>query len=163
MLVIPFVQHLVWYYRLEAEKLESIVQRLDYQVAYKWLCELRTCIFAVSLRSSSSLESKGSSIEMLCGNAIWPKEGGGFVNGNGGKTPDPSYLVSKPWRPLTRKLKIPSAVISPYRTPQKNGRNELLKRVVAGGGAFKRPGWHKSSSSRSKPKRHSFDYVLYRL
>ena len=84
-------------------------------LAYKWLCEFRTCIFAVSLRSSSSLESKGSSIEMLCGNAIWPKEGGGFVNGNGGKTADPSDLVSKPWRPLTRKLKIPAAVISPYR------------------------------------------------
>ncbi|KAL1820033.1 hypothetical protein ACET3Z_014902 [Daucus carota] len=49
------------------------------------------------------------------GNAIWPKEGGGFVNGNGEKTADPSDLVSKPWRPLTRKLKIPAAVISPYR------------------------------------------------
>ena len=84
-------------------------------LAYKWLCEFRTCIFAVSLRSSSSLESKESSIEMLCGNVIWPKEGGGFVNGNGGKTADPSDLVSKPWRPITRKLKIPAVVISPYR------------------------------------------------
>ncbi|KAL6008213.1 Cellulose synthase-like protein D3 [Asimina triloba] len=50
------------------------------------------------------------------GNAIWPKEGV-FVdeNGGGGGGDVPSELVSKPWRPLTRKLKIPAAVISPYR------------------------------------------------
>ncbi|WOG91766.1 hypothetical protein DCAR_0311017 [Daucus carota subsp. sativus] len=46
------------------------------------------------------------------------------------------------------------------RTHQNDSRSELLRRVAAGGGAFKRPGWDKSSSCRSKPKRHSFDYVL---
>ncbi|KAK1366351.1 cellulose synthase-like protein D3 [Heracleum sosnowskyi] len=49
------------------------------------------------------------------GNAIWPKEGGGFVNGKGDEVAEPSDLVSKPWRPLTRKLKIPAAILSPYR------------------------------------------------
>lgn len=51
------------------------------------------------------------------GNAIWPKEGG-FGNdnsGNGGGGGEPAELLSKPWRPLTRKLKISAAVISPYR------------------------------------------------
>lgn len=54
------------------------------------------------------------------GNAIWPKEGGfgsdsgdGIANGDNGG--EPAEFVSKPWRPLTRKLKIPAAVISPYR------------------------------------------------
>ncbi|XP_072994981.1 cellulose synthase-like protein D2 [Typha latifolia] len=47
------------------------------------------------------------------GNAIWPKENGGD-GGNGGNG-QPTELSSKPWRPLTRKLKIPSAVLSPYR------------------------------------------------
>ncbi|RAL54763.1 hypothetical protein DM860_001891 [Cuscuta australis] len=49
------------------------------------------------------------------GNAIWPKEedgGSGNDKSNGG---EPSELLNKPWRPLTRKLKIPAAVISPYR------------------------------------------------
>lgn len=49
------------------------------------------------------------------GNAIWPKEGGGFVNGKGDEVAEPSDLVSKPWRPLTRKLKIPAGILSPYR------------------------------------------------
>ncbi|WOG92705.1 hypothetical protein DCAR_0311980 [Daucus carota subsp. sativus] len=49
------------------------------------------------------------------GNAIWPKEGGGFTNGKGEKTAGPSDLMGKPWRPLTRKLKIPAAILSPYR------------------------------------------------
>uniref|UniRef100_A0A7C9DX19 Cellulose synthase (UDP-forming) n=1 Tax=Opuntia streptacantha TaxID=393608 RepID=A0A7C9DX19_OPUST len=50
------------------------------------------------------------------GNAIWPKEGGPAVgNGNDGDVQDPQELMSKPWRPLTRKLKIPAAVLSPYR------------------------------------------------
>nr|CAD1831026.1 unnamed protein product [Ananas comosus var. bracteatus] len=47
------------------------------------------------------------------GNAIWPKENGGD-DGNGGDG-QPSELSSKPWRPLTRKLKIPAAILSPYR------------------------------------------------
>lgn len=50
------------------------------------------------------------------GNAIWPKEGG-FNNENdeGGRAEQSLELLNKPWRPLTRKLKIPAAVISPYR------------------------------------------------
>ncbi|XP_008786433.2 cellulose synthase-like protein D2 [Phoenix dactylifera] len=47
------------------------------------------------------------------GNAIWPKETGG--DGGNGDAGQPSELTSKPWRPLTRKLKIPAAVLSPYR------------------------------------------------
>lgn len=42
------------------------------------------------------------------GNAIWPKEGSDDAS-------DPAELMSKPWRPLTRKLKIPAAILSPYR------------------------------------------------
>lgn len=53
------------------------------------------------------------------GNAIWPKEGefGNDNNdgGGGGGGGEPSELLNKPWRPLTRKLKVPAAVISPYR------------------------------------------------
>ncbi|CAN1236533.1 Cellulose synthase-like protein D3 [Linum grandiflorum] len=45
------------------------------------------------------------------GNAIWTNDGG-FGNGN---VSEPKEIMSKPWRPLTRKLKIPAAVISPYR------------------------------------------------
>ncbi|CAN1236534.1 Cellulose synthase-like protein D3 [Linum grandiflorum] len=45
------------------------------------------------------------------GNAIWTNDGG-FGNGNGNGMDE---IMSKPWRPLTRKLKIPAAVISPYR------------------------------------------------
>lgn len=51
------------------------------------------------------------------GNAIWPKEGG-FENGNGkgdDNVNEPTDFTSRPWRPLTRKLKIPAAVLSPYR------------------------------------------------
>ncbi|KAG6468024.1 cellulose synthase-like protein D2 [Zingiber officinale] len=44
------------------------------------------------------------------GNAIWPEEGTGD-GGNGQQ----SVLSNKPWRPLTRKLKIPAAILSPYR------------------------------------------------
>lgn len=44
------------------------------------------------------------------GNAIWPEEGTGD-GGNGQQT----VLSNKPWRPLTRKLKIPAAILSPYR------------------------------------------------
>lgn len=48
------------------------------------------------------------------GNAIWPKEGD-FGNGKDGDVSEPTELMSRPWRPLTRKLKIPAAVLSPYR------------------------------------------------
>ena len=49
------------------------------------------------------------------GNAIWPKDGG-FGNGkDDDDTAEPTELMSKPWRPLTRKLKIPAAILSPYR------------------------------------------------
>ncbi|KAG6469779.1 hypothetical protein ZIOFF_070710 [Zingiber officinale] len=44
------------------------------------------------------------------GNAIWPEEG----TGDGGNEQQ-SVLSNKPWRPLTRKLKIPAAILSPYR------------------------------------------------
>lgn len=48
------------------------------------------------------------------GNAIWPKEGR-FENGKDDDFVEPTELVNKPWRPLTRKLKIPAAILSPYR------------------------------------------------
>ncbi|XP_061999846.1 cellulose synthase-like protein D3 [Rosa rugosa] len=48
------------------------------------------------------------------GNAIWPKEGG-FGNGKDDDVVEPTELMNKPWRPLTRKLKIPAAILSPYR------------------------------------------------
>ncbi|KAB2598909.1 cellulose synthase-like protein D3 [Pyrus ussuriensis x Pyrus communis] len=48
------------------------------------------------------------------GNAIWPKEGG-FGNDKEDEVVDRTELLNKPWRPLTRKLKIPAAVLSPYR------------------------------------------------
>uniref|UniRef100_A0A6N2KKI7 Cellulose synthase-like protein D3 n=1 Tax=Salix viminalis TaxID=40686 RepID=A0A6N2KKI7_SALVM len=48
------------------------------------------------------------------GNAIWPNDGG-FGNGNDEEGGEPKELMNKPWRPLTRKLKIPAAIISPYR------------------------------------------------
>ncbi|CAD6338023.1 unnamed protein product [Miscanthus lutarioriparius] len=56
------------------------------------------------------------------GNAIWPKEnevdaggmGGGGLGG-GGADGQPAEFTAKPWRPLTRKLPIPAAILSPYR------------------------------------------------
>ncbi|KAJ3672605.1 hypothetical protein LUZ60_007326 [Juncus effusus] len=45
------------------------------------------------------------------GNAIWPSESGDGGTGGG----QPSELASKPWRPLTRKLNVPAAILSPYR------------------------------------------------
>ncbi|OAY81926.1 Cellulose synthase-like protein D1 [Ananas comosus] len=51
------------------------------------------------------------------GNAMWPEDNAdeeGDGDGGGGHG-HPQELMSKPWRPLTRKLKIPAAVISPYR------------------------------------------------
>lgn len=47
------------------------------------------------------------------GNAIWPKDGGLGNSEDGGSVA--LELLNKPWKPLTRKLKIPAAVISPYR------------------------------------------------
>lgn len=49
------------------------------------------------------------------GNAIWPKDGSGNGNANDDHVGEPQEFMSKPWRPLTRKLKIPAAVLSPYR------------------------------------------------
>uniref|UniRef100_A0A453QDX3 Cellulose synthase RING-type zinc finger domain-containing protein n=1 Tax=Aegilops tauschii subsp. strangulata TaxID=200361 RepID=A0A453QDX3_AEGTS len=55
------------------------------------------------------------------GNAIWPKENdadngnGGSGGGLGGTDGQPAEFTSKPWRPLTRKLKIPAGILSPYR------------------------------------------------
>lgn len=48
------------------------------------------------------------------GNAIWPTDNGGYTSSNndGGGV---NEFINKPWRPLTRKLKIPAAIISPYR------------------------------------------------
>ncbi|KAE9606489.1 hypothetical protein Lal_00013986 [Lupinus albus] len=48
------------------------------------------------------------------GNALWPKEGG-FGNEKEEKVAEPTEFMDKPWRPLTRKLKIPAAILSPYR------------------------------------------------
>ncbi|KAM1127142.1 hypothetical protein ACFX2B_041723 [Malus domestica] len=48
------------------------------------------------------------------GNAIWPKEGG-FGDDKEDEVVDRAELFNKPWRPLTRKIKIPAAIISPYR------------------------------------------------
>ncbi|XP_010492624.1 PREDICTED: cellulose synthase-like protein D2 [Camelina sativa] len=54
------------------------------------------------------------------GNAFWTKDGnfGSGKDGDGdgdGEGMESHNLMSKPWRPLTRKLKIPAAIISPYR------------------------------------------------
>ncbi|KAK4374149.1 hypothetical protein RND71_004826 [Anisodus tanguticus] len=48
------------------------------------------------------------------GNAIWPQDEG-FGNDKDDDIGEHSELLNKPWRPLTRKLKIPAAVLSPYR------------------------------------------------
>ncbi|XP_057450183.1 cellulose synthase-like protein D2 [Lotus japonicus] len=48
------------------------------------------------------------------GNAIWPKKGG-IGNEKEHDAVEPTELMSRPWRPLTRKLKIPAAILSPYR------------------------------------------------
>ncbi|KAK6118478.1 hypothetical protein DH2020_047745 [Rehmannia glutinosa] len=43
-------------------------------------------------------------------------EGRGFENGkDDDDIYEPAEFMNKPWRPLTRKLKIPAAIISPYR------------------------------------------------
>ncbi|CAL4915784.1 unnamed protein product [Urochloa decumbens] len=48
------------------------------------------------------------------GNAIWPQDGADDDGAPAGPG-HPKELLAKPWRPLTRKLRIPAAVISPYR------------------------------------------------
>ncbi|KAJ0914685.1 putative 1,4-beta-D-xylan synthase [Helianthus annuus] len=49
------------------------------------------------------------------GNAFWPKDEGISEDGTGVTPAEQLELLNKPWRPLTRKLKIPAAIISPYR------------------------------------------------
>ncbi|XP_071702358.1 cellulose synthase-like protein D3 [Rutidosis leptorrhynchoides] len=49
------------------------------------------------------------------GNAFWPKDDVLNEDRNGVTGAEQLELLNKPWRPLTRKLKIPAAVISPYR------------------------------------------------
>lgn len=44
------------------------------------------------------------------GNAIWPKD-----DDKNDESSESLELLNKPWRPLTRKLKIPAAILSPYR------------------------------------------------
>nr|AFM37967.1 cellulose synthase-like protein D [Cunninghamia lanceolata]APD76505.1 cellulose synthase-like protein D [Betula luminifera] len=48
------------------------------------------------------------------GNAFWPQEGVIDATGDG-MSGNLSDLSDKPWRPLTRKLKIPAGILSPYR------------------------------------------------
>ncbi|KAG8374572.1 hypothetical protein BUALT_Bualt10G0009400 [Buddleja alternifolia] len=49
------------------------------------------------------------------GNAIWPKDGGFNDDDKNEEPSEAMELLNKPWRPLTRKLKIPAAILSPYR------------------------------------------------
>ncbi|CAH1415237.1 unnamed protein product [Lactuca virosa] len=49
------------------------------------------------------------------GNAFWPKDEGLSEDKNEPTGAEQLELLNKPWRPLTRKLKIPAAIISPYR------------------------------------------------
>lgn len=55
------------------------------------------------------------------GNAFWTKDGNlgsSSKDGDGegeGEGTEMQDFMSKPWRPLTRKLKIPAGIISPYR------------------------------------------------
>lgn len=50
------------------------------------------------------------------GNAIWPQDEVDDDADGGAPAGHPKELLTKPWRPLTRKLRIPAAVISPYRS-----------------------------------------------
>ncbi|XP_010925919.2 cellulose synthase-like protein D1 [Elaeis guineensis] len=47
------------------------------------------------------------------GNAFWPQDDGGYDDDGVGMSM--SDFIDKPWKPLTRKVKIPSAILSPYR------------------------------------------------
>lgn len=54
------------------------------------------------------------------GNAFWVKEGGDEkVGGGGGGRSEAKVLLEKPWRPLTRKVKVPASILSPYRCGNK--------------------------------------------
>ncbi|KAK8923486.1 Cellulose synthase-like protein D1 [Platanthera zijinensis] len=45
------------------------------------------------------------------GNAIWPQDGGYDVDGS----MDQSDFMDKPWKPLTRKVRVSAVVLSPFR------------------------------------------------
>ncbi|KAG1330409.1 putative Cellulose synthase-like protein D1 [Cocos nucifera] len=47
------------------------------------------------------------------GNAFWPQDDGGYDHDGVGMSM--SDFMDKPWKPLTRKVKIPPAILSPYR------------------------------------------------
>ncbi|PKA58848.1 Cellulose synthase-like protein D2 [Apostasia shenzhenica] len=52
------------------------------------------------------------------GSAIWPEDSGESDGGSGGAgeaTPPVKEINDRPWRPLSRKVKIPAAILSPYR------------------------------------------------
>lgn len=49
------------------------------------------------------------------GNAFWPQEEAYANSGTEGMEGNMSDLADKPWKPLTRKLKIPAGILSPYR------------------------------------------------
>lgn len=52
------------------------------------------------------------------GNAMWPKDpvnGASSSSGSDWMGGDPNAFKEKPWRPLTRKLNIRAAILSPYR------------------------------------------------
>lgn len=57
-------------------------------------------------------ETKGS---YGYGNAMWPTTESSNGEFDGGIPGDPHMLINKQWRPLTRKMKISAAVLSPYR------------------------------------------------
>ncbi|XP_047313119.1 cellulose synthase-like protein D1 [Impatiens glandulifera] len=49
------------------------------------------------------------------GNAYWEDDGGGGGDSYGGEGMRMSDFMDKPWKPLTRKVKVPPEVLSPYR------------------------------------------------
>ncbi|KAG0493959.1 hypothetical protein HPP92_004953 [Vanilla planifolia] len=53
-------------------------------------------------------ESKGT---YGIGNAFWPQDGGYDVDGGMSM----SDFMDKPWKPLTRKIRVPAGILSPYR------------------------------------------------
>lgn len=60
-------------------------------------------------------ETKGS---YGYGNAMWPKDSENDASSGSGSdwmAGDPNVFHEKPWRPLTRKLSISAAILSPYR------------------------------------------------
>jgi cellulose synthase-like protein len=63
------------------------------------------------------------------GNAIWPQDGVDDDEDGGAPGGQPKELLTKPWRPLTRKLRITAAVISPYRYRNLNPTEETTVQV----------------------------------